>query len=124
MQNPWNPSTSIIGYSDPAQLKRAGFYGFHVFKDGAELWIQQEPSYPGAGSLVRKLRGFVVEARLPETTLILCEGKRLLEVVSHPLAREHFSVDDTIIEAVSDDEANLTAFRVQEAYPNRRRVSW
>ena len=59
--------------------------------------------------------GPMSDRQFPDTTLVACAGKPILEVIDHPVTRERYGPDDVIEGAFWDDEAQVSVFEVRRS---------
>lgn len=63
-------------------------------------------------------KGVVVSQHFPQAQIVASIGKRIYDVIDHPIVREHFGPEDTVKEAFLTDGAgfrlmNLSVFEVR-----------
>ena len=72
----------------------------------------------------RKPIGVAIDRHIPKAIIVACIGKPIIEVIDHPLIRQHFGAEDTIKEAMLANYApfgtgSMTVFEIRRKRPSK-----
>ncbi|MEL7729839.1 hypothetical protein AAG612_09895 [Citromicrobium bathyomarinum] len=74
---------------------------------GVNVWLS-EKQIKSIRSENPPPKGVVVNQHFPEAQIVASIGKRIYDVIDHPIVREHFGPEDTVKEAFLTDGAGFT----------------